>query len=418
MNLSPHNPTDSIRTLDRVEASCTVFGMEPRQYSVSRAKKEPLVRFIREALENVGCRMLHEPDPAVAPYRFTFETAAGERLGILVYAFFANSQPTRNRPEDEHRFQVKYGADPKKPQPLWHDPYLLYTTLFVGIDPERGIFVGADRVLHNPTPFFVSVEYKQHHVDEIFARRWHSWERDRRAGSDELVEVLVGGTKDSFLRFVRFEREALAEAPGHRQLLAETLLAPASLVPSLNRTLPGAIPAPAHLHALALEFQLSETEVLNLIASARRLKMAVRGWVAEEHLVRKLRGVPGVERCERNDDEGQPDVNLVFAGVPLVIECKNVLRERNASGLARLDFQRTRASKSDPCSRFFAPTDFDVVAACLHAVERSWMFSFVIPTQLDPHAKCPNKLASNVRIDSRWNTDATAVLTSAARFKK
>lgn len=391
--------------------------MEPRQYSVSRAKKEPLVRFIREALESAGCRMLHEPDSGIAPYRFTFETAAGERLGIVVYAFFANSHLTRNRPSDEHRFQVKYGTDTKRLHQLWQDPYLLYTTLFVGIDPERGIFVGADPVLHSPTRFFISVEYKQHHVDEILTRRWHSWERDRRAGSDEPVEVLVGGTKESFLRYVRFEREALAEAPGHRQLLAETLLAPASFAPSMTAALPGAVPPPAHLHTLAEEFQLSETEVLNLIASARRLKMAVRGWVAEEHLVRTLRGVPGVDRCERNDAEGQPDVNLIFTGVPLVIECKNVLRERYADGLARLDFQRTRASKGDPCSRFYAPADFDVVAACLHAVERKWIFCYVLPTKLDSHTKCPKKLASNVRIDSRWSADAAAVLATAARSK-
>lgn len=375
------------------------------------------MRFIREALEGAGCRILHEPDVAVAPYRFTFETKAGERLGIVVYAFFANSQPTRNRPPDEHRFQVKYSSKTRGTHRIWQDPYMLYTTLFVGIDPERGIFVGADPELHNPTRFFISIEYKQHQVDEILNRRWHSWERDTRAGSDEPVEVLVGGTKDSFLRYIRFEREALGEAPGHRQLLAETLLAPASLASANSGSFIGQAPAPAHLHALTQEFQLSEKEVLNLIASARRLKMAVRGWVAEEHLVRTLRALPGVNRCERNDAEGQPDVDLVFNRVPLVIECKNVLRERTKSGLARLDFQRTRASKKDPCSRFYAPSDFDILAACLHAVEQSWSFSYVLPVLLDRHTKCPGKLASAVRIDERWNADAIAVLTQAAHKK-
>lgn len=390
--------------------------MEPRQYSVSRAKKEPLVRFIREALENSGCRILHEPDPSVAPYRFIFETPEGERLGIIVYAFFANSQPTRNRPNDEHRFQVKYSAKTGTLHHLWQDPYMLYTTLFCGIDPERGIFVAADPVLHSPTRFFISVEYKQHHVEEILSRRWHSWERER-AGSDEPVEVLVGGTRDSFLRYIRFEREALCESPGHRQMLAETLLAPAALSPVVPGIVYGPAPPPMHLHALAGEFQMPETEVLDLIASARRLKMAVRGWVAEEHLVRTLRTVPGVSACARNDEEGQPDVKVMFTGVPLVVECKNVLRDRNASGQARLDFQRTRASKKDPCSRFYGPQDFDVVAACLHAIERVWRFSYVLPTKLTPHNKCPGKLASNVRIDSQWSENASAVLTEAVQRK-
>lgn len=387
-------------------------------YSVSRARKEPLVVFIRTALENAGCRILHEPDPAFAPYRYTFETPAGERLGIIVYAFFANSQLTKNRPPDEHRFQVKYASKTKGLHGLWQDPYMLYTTLFLGIDPKRGVFVGADPVLHSPTKFFISIEYKQHQVDQILARKWHSWERERRAGSDEPVEVLVGGTMDSFLRYVRFEREALAEAPGHRQMLAETLIAPSSFGSQhQNIEHPLLVPPPPHLHALAEEFQLSEREVLNLIASARRLKMAVRGWVAEEHLVRTLRAVPGVDQCVRCDDEGRPDIHLVFKGTPLLIECKNVLRERTASGLARMDFQRTRASKSDPCSRFYSPKDFDVLVACLHAVDRTWTFSYVQPVKLDPHLKCPGKLASNVRIDSRWNASAIDVLSAAARTK-
>jgi hypothetical protein len=391
--------------------------VEPRYYSVSRRQKIPLVEFIQSAIEEAGCRILHEPDPSIAPYRFTFETPAGERLGIIVYAFFANSQLTKNRPADEHRFQIKYSEDTKMVHRLWQDPYLLYTTLFCGIDPERGIFVGADPVLHNPTRFFISIEYKQSHVKDILARRWHSWERDRRAGSDEPVEVLVGGTKDSFLRYVRFEREALGEAPGHRQLLAETLLVPAALAPGAAAPLPSIIPPPTTLHSLADEFQLSEKEVLNLIANARRLKMAVRGWVAEEHLVRQLRTVAGVDRCERNDAEGHADIDVLFTGVPLRVECKNVLRQRLANGLARLDFQRTRASKNNPWSRFYSPDDFDVVAACLHAVDQAWKFSYIVPTRLDRHPKCEAKLANNVRIDARWKTDAAAVLTEAVQRK-
>jgi hypothetical protein len=391
--------------------------MQLRSYAVNPRQKAPLVEFIRSALDTAGCRILHEPDPSVAPYRFTFETPAGERLGIIVYAFFANSRLTRNRPSDEHRFQVKYGPDTKAHHHLWQDPYLLYTTLFCGIDPERGIFVGADPVLHSPTRFFISIEYKQYHVDDILAREWHSWERERRAGSDEPVEVLVGGAKESFLRYVRFEREALGEAPGHRQLLAETLIAPATLARNPPASIQPLIPPPQTLHSLAEEFQLSEKEVLNLIASARRLKMAVRGWVAEEHLVRQLRTVPGVEHCQRNDAEGEADVDVVFTGVPLTVECKNVLRQRLATGEPRLDFQRTRASKKDPWSRFYSADDFDVVAACLHAVEQVWTFRYVVPSELDRHPKCQVKLTNNVRVDGRWSTNAGAVLTEAARRK-
>jgi hypothetical protein len=73
--------------------------------------------------------------------------------------------------------------------------------------------------------------------------------------------------------------------------------------------------------------------------------------------------------------------------------------------LPRIDFQRTRAAKGDPCSRYYAPTDFDVVAGCLHAITERWEFRYAIPSTLDSHQKCSGKLASNVTVDERWLPD-------------
>lgn len=384
---------------------------EPQYYRVSKHGRAPLVEFISSALTQASCRLLSVSSGTEAPFRFTFETAEGERLGIIAYAFTANSRSTKNRPLDEHRFQLKYGSKDDGEHELWQDPFLLYTTLLVGIDAERNIFVGFDPVLHSPTKFFISLEFKREHVDRIMADGWSWWERDR-LNAEQPVEVVVGGQAADFLRYIRFERDALGESQGHRALIAEqtvpTLLAYSRLVD------PPSEPDAPRLHALANEFALSESEVLDLIANARRLKMAVRGWVAEHHLVRTLRQVPGVALCDRNDAEGQPDVTLQFRGVPLTVECKNVLRQRAANGLARLDFQRTRASKRDPCSRYYSPADFDVIAACLHAVEQHWTFTFARPHDLDPHKRCPGKISSNVRLDQRWQTDAVVVLARAA----
>jgi hypothetical protein len=329
----------------------------------------------------------------------------------MAYAFLANSKLTKNRPDDEHRFQVKYGSDDGSLHEVWQDPFGLYTTLFVGIDPERELFVGADPVLHNPTRFFMSVEFKQAQVNEVIKAGWHAWERERRRRGEESepVEVLVGGTAENFLRYVRFERDAFGEDQGHRQLLAEKLaLAPQSVPPPSTSVL---TPTPARLHDLAREFEMSELEVLDLISSARRLKMAVRGWVAETHLVRFLGAVPGVTACSRSDEEGGPDVRLRFEGSrPISVECKNVLREQTAAGLVRVDFQRTRASKNDPCSRYYSANDFDVVAACLHAVSERWDFRFAPSVRLDPHSKCPGKLSHLVRLDDRWADPVQQVL--------
>lgn len=75
-----------------------------RTYRVSRKLKEPLLDFMLEALQSSGCRVLYHSPPTEAPFRITFETLMGERMGIVAYAFFANSKLTKNRPADEHCF--------------------------------------------------------------------------------------------------------------------------------------------------------------------------------------------------------------------------------------------------------------------------------------------------------------------------
>lgn len=338
-------------------------------------------------------------------------------MGIIAYAFLANQKHTRNRPADEHRFQVKYGSKDGKLHELHQDPFGLYTTLFIGINPDLGIFVGADPEIHNPTKFFISLEFKHREVETILKNGWHFWERDTRGSNGEPVEVLVGGTSSNFLKFVRFERAALREDPGHRQALAEKIAAepnsPLFSVHAVNHQTP-AVASPA-IHALATEFEMPESQVLDLIASARRLKMAVRGWVAEEKLVGALRIIPGVTECVRLDEEGGPDVTLRFeSSKRLTIQCKNALRQTTADGTPRLDLQKTRASKGDPCSRYYKVEEFDVIAACLHSITSRWEFRYVTPENLDIHRVCAGRLANNVRVDHRWTDVASQVLRQAA----
>jgi hypothetical protein len=333
-----------------------------------------------------------------------FDTPEGERMGIFVYAFFANSRQTRNRPEDEHRFQVKYGTKDSKLHTIWQDPYGLYTTLLVGIDPDLGIFVGADPVLHSPTRFFISIEFKRDHAKEILERSWFAWERVKRGEdqptSDAPVEVLVGGTREAFLRYVKFEREALGEDQGHRQMLAEQAFS--GSLPVLGSALE--VPAEPRIHQLSRELELDSEEILDLIGKARRLKMAVRGWVAEAHLERGLKAMPGVTGCRRLDEEGSADILLEYEGsAPILLECKNVLRQPSADGRPRIDFQRTRASKSDPCSRYYKTADFDVLAACLHAVTSNWEYRFRLTRDLMAHPVCQGRIASNVKVDGNWS---------------
>lgn len=388
-------------------------------YGVSRSGREPLVRFMVTALEQQGCQVISFPSPDKAPFRLTFKTPQGERMGIVAYAFLANTKETRNRPADEHRFQIKYGGDLSGLHEIWQDPYGLYVTLLVGINPEEGFFIAADPVLRNPTRFSVSVEFKDEQVEEILEKKWVAWERERRPGKkvldEPLFEVLIGGTSDQFLRLIRFEREAWGEEPGERHYLAEHFTHSALVTASQELLAPGPSISRQQLHALAKEFALPENKVLDLISERRMLKMAVRGSVAEEHLLNSLRVVPGVENCRRLEDEHGPDVSLSFKGKQIKVECKNSSRNRTKEGFEKIDLQRTRASKADPCSRYYKPSEFDVVAACIHAVTERWEFKYASTRELDPHGSCAGRLSNNVKLDNRWSLDPAVALEKATR---
>jgi hypothetical protein len=367
------------------------------------------------ALRGRGCRIIYCSEPSKAPFVITFEDSTGERMGIVAYAFLATRTPTRNRPADERSFQVKYGSKQAyhkdNSHRLWRDPLGLLTTIFLGISPDEGFFVAADPAMHDPTKFFIRIEFKDAHAEQVKVKGWHAWERDRR-GLEEPVEVMLGGRSEHFLDLVRFERAAEGLDQGNRQLLSERPVLFGSPPNELGDDVKVDETA---IHPLAREFELSNEEILDVIASARRLKMAVRGWVAEEHLRATLANTDGVTQCERLDKEGGPDLRVRFRdGPPLMIECKNVLRKLDGQGRPRLDFQRTRAAKSDPCSRYYAPTDFDVVAACLHAVTEQWEFRYVLPRKLPNHAKCPGKVSSNIAIGSEWSSDPANVFMAAA----
>jgi len=108
-------------------------GFEYKKWSVQRHAKQPLLDFIVEGLKAANCTILSTSDAAHAPFLITYETPLGERQGVLVYAFFANSKLTKNRPVDEHRFQIKYGSDERAILPIEQDPTRLLTTIFVGM---------------------------------------------------------------------------------------------------------------------------------------------------------------------------------------------------------------------------------------------------------------------------------------------
>ena len=386
--------------------------LEWKTYGVSRAEKLALLSFILEGLAVRGCRMVYASDPRQAPFYIVFETPSGDRHAVLAYAFRAGAKVTRKRPTNEHRFQIKYGGELKGILEVAIDHTAVVTTIFLGIDLERKVFVAADPLMNSPSPMSSSVEFKDHHVAEILRQGWHAWERERRGpktrdrptaeiDEDARIQILVGGTQDRIYELVVLERLALGLDPGERHLIADRLASQ-----------PKAGSLAQASHKLLEELKLGPEALFDLIDGAARLKMAVRGWVAEQHLETALATVPGVTDCHRINAEGQPDVSLRWKGsAPILVECKNVLRQTDASGRARVDFQRTRASISDPCSRYYSSGDFALLAACLHATSEEWVFSYAPTVDLPDHTRCPGKISNRIVVHQpQFTLDPAAAL--------
>ena len=378
-----------------------------RRYRVSR--REPIVKAILSALEQCGTEIVSSPDPSSAPFEITIRTLAGERLELICYAFLANKYRGKNRPADEHRFQVKYGSEFKRDQ--YHRLYLpsnpAQLTLMFGVHLEEGLFVACDPAMHEWTRFSRSVEFKTHHLEEAKETGWSGWERDRsharrRAAppkEDARTEVLVAFRPTNFLRYVALEQIATGMDPGERLLLVDK-------VGEAARN-----DVTAFVHPLERELGLSAYEILDMIGSAFRLKAAVRGSAAEHHLGEYLRTVPGVTKVRPIDEDGKPDFEISFRRRSLLIECKNVLRKPTAAGQPRVDFQKTRASKNDPCSRYYKASQFEVLAACLHPIQETWNYKFVATSELASHPSCAGRLSHRLTVSgSSWRSELLPLL--------
>jgi hypothetical protein len=266
------------------------------------------------------------------------------------------------------------------------------------VDLEAGIFVGLDPTLYDPLPMGISVEFKDAEVDDTLRTGWHAWERINRAGSRRTqarsrtgLETLIAFTPTNLIRYARLEREAtsLGLDPVLRLRAADATPSPGASVTAR--------------HALESTFHLTSRELLEIISKRKRLKVAVRGGVAEHHLVETLRRAPSVAAVEEVDVDGPPDVEVTLRNRKLVrVECKNGEENKYANGDGRVEVQKTRASKGDPASRYYEPSQFDVLAVCLWPPTGAPRFVFKATRDLARHPDFPDRLAVLHRIDETW----------------
>lgn len=343
--------------------------------------------------------MIYASEATRAPIYLGIESG-DERVGVLVYPFRATQNVIRNRPSDEHRLQVRYGAERTwvREHPLGIDVAGVDTTLVLGVHIDAEVLVGLDPLLYDPLPMGISVEFKDSEVRRTKRSGWHAWERVNRPGTRRSVarardgiETVIGFRPAKLLRYVRFERHAAALGldPVLRRRAADALLP--------------VTPSTATRHPLEDAFDLSSRELLEIIASRKRLTVAVRGGVAEHHLLKALARDRSVAEVEQMDSDGPPDAEVQLrSGRRLRIECKNGESNKYANGDGRVEVQKTRASKGDPASRFYKPSQFDVLAVCLWPDSGPPRFVFKATRDLNRHPDFPDRLAVLHHVDESW----------------
>lgn len=374
----------------------------PRVYRVSG--RADVHAFLLDAVRLSGGTVLYASDAMHVPVYLGIQDAGGERLGLMVYPFRMTRKKTRNRPDDEVRGQLRYGAEeswPAEDHFVARDIAGVDTTLLLGVYPEGGLLLGLDPALYDPLPLGISVYAKDTRVEAVALDGWEVWERANHPGTrraapraSEGLETMIGFQQRRLLDYARFER--YASALGLDQPLRHAAAADAAEEPRRH----GVGPVP---HSLEANFDLSAREILDIIQTRMRLEVAVKGGVAEHHLERLLRADPTTAGVERLDQDARPDFQFRLQdGTMVSIECKNASPERYANGDMKVEVQKTRATRDDPAGRLYRPGQFDVVAACLYSPTRSWDFRFIRTERLERHAAHPDRLAATHRIDGRW----------------
>lgn len=361
--------------------------------------KADLQAFLERAIEQSGGRVLYTSSHKRTPLYLGVKSDE-ERLGLLSYPFRCTGRVIRNRPGDEHRAQIRLGGEETwdDEHPLAIDEAGVDVTLVLGLHLDAGIILGLDPLLYDPLPMGISIEFKTADIASTLERGWHVWQRPNRAGtrrerarSESGLETVIAFRPERLLDYARFERQASSLA------LDPLLRMKAGLAAAATPSQAG------DLHLLEETFHLGAEEILEIIANRKRLQMAVRGGVAEHHLLKALERDPQVASVEQVDTDGPPDVNATLLRDGLIrVECKNGEENAYADGSGRVEVQKTRASKGDPASRYYKPSQFDVLAVCLWPEKGPPRFVYRSTRKLARHKDFPDRLAVMHRIDGTW----------------
>ncbi|WP_188839289.1 hypothetical protein [Flexivirga endophytica] len=372
------------------------------------ARRRDLHDFLHEAVKASDGQVLYASSPQRAPVYLGVQLASDERIGMLVYPFRVNSRATQNRPDDEVRGQLRYGSEKSwlREHPIGRDIAGVDVTMILGIDLDDEVILGLDAQLWDPLPMGISFYCKKDDIARAKDTGWYVWEKINRPGpkraeprSPTNLETVVAFMPDRLVDYARLERRSTA-------LRLEPALRYVAAVGMREQTPPES----PQRHVLEKQFALSSEQILNVINGRNRLSVAVRGGVAEYHLEQQLTGAPGIRSVRRLDVDAMHDFDVTLDdGTLWRVECKNASPKTFASGEFKVEVQKTRASKGDAASRFYAVDAFDVVAACLFSVTGQWEFRFGRTRDMAQHNGFPGRLAAIQKITDDW-TDSLPAL--------
>jgi len=369
--------------------------------------RSDLHAFLLGAVRASGARVLYASDPRRAPVYLGVQLDSDERIGMLVYPFRVTRNSIENRPDDEVRGQLRYGAEEswKREHPVGRDVAGVDVTMILGVDLADSVILGLDANLWDPLPMGISFYAKDAEIQQAKASGWHVWEKINRPGtkrsqprSPTSLETVVAFTPDRLIDYARLERRAtsLRLDPPLRYSVA-IALADETAVDELPRR-----------HVLEEQFALTSEQILDIIGGRNRLSVAVRGGVAEYHLEHLLETSPDVAAVERLDVDAMHDFNVMLADGRLIrVECKNASPKTSATGDFKVEVQKTRASKGDPASRFYPADGFDVVAACLFSPIGRWEFRYGLTSRMTRHKDFPDRLSAIQTITDDWAASLT-----------
>lgn len=375
-----------------------------RRYSVSG--RRDLHAYLESAIVASGARVLFASKPTVGPFLFSLETPEAERLALMIYAFRANPPPIKGRAPDEHRIQIRYGSEASwvaQDHPVGQDEAQVDVTLVLGVHLDADLLIGLDPLLYAELPMGISIEFKDAEVEAIVSAGWVAWERETRPGirrgsarAPEGLETLVGFKPERLLDYARFEREATGLG----------LDPPLRLAAAQRAATKG---ASSSLHELEQEWGLGSNEILDLINRRFRLKVATRGGVAEHHLARVLATDPDVASVIQIDEDAKPDLRVELTdGRSLLVECKNVSPKTLKDGTIKVEVQKTRGKAPE---RYYLPSQFDVVAACLWPATGNWEFRYQRSDALAMSPTHPDRIAPIQHLDDSWGPSLSELAT-------